>query len=254
MITASTHGAPNWADLTTPDINAATCFYRDLFGWTIEKTDSPMGDYFIGYANGQQVGGMIEVDPALAETPPMWTTFINVDDIDDVVAKVEPVGGSVLQDPFDLPDARIAIVADPTGAMFGLFAGPEIDGVWLTRKNGGVCWVETMTRDPGASETFYAAVFDWKAETQISNGTAYTTFLLDDEPVAGMMLMPDEIGPEVPAHWGIYFTVADCSETVNLAVELGGQVLRPIMAIDMGHFAVLADPQGAVFQAMDFVV
>jgi len=253
LITANTHGAPNWVDLATSDIDAATRFYRDLFDWTIEKTTSPMGDYFIGKADDQQVGGMMEVDPGLAETPPMWTTFFNVDNVDDMAVKVEATGGSVLQDPFDIPEARIAIVADPTGAMFGLFGGPEIEGVWMTRQNGGVCWVETMTRDPAASESFYAAVFDWKAETQISEGMAYTTFLLDDEPVAGMMLMPDEVGPEVPAHWGIYFTVDDCAETVKLALELGGQVLRPTKAIEMGLFAVLADPQGAVFQVMDFV-
>lgn len=252
MITASTRGAPNWVDLSTTDIDGATSFYRELFGWKIEKTTSPMGDYYIGKTADQQVGGMMEVSPDQAETPPMWTTFFNVDDVDDMVARIEAAGGEVLQAPFDIPEARISVVADPTGAMFGLFAGPKIEGTWLSRKSGTVCWVETMNRDPAAAESFYATVFDWKAETEVTEGTTYTTFRLDDEPVAGMMMMSDQIGPDVPAHWGIYFTVTDCMEIEKKAVELGGQVLRPTMKIEMGQFAVLADPQGAVFQVMDF--
>ena len=66
MITANTHGAPNWVDLTTPDIEAATRFYRDLLGWSFEKEDTQYGDYLIGKVDGQQVGGVVEVDPALA--------------------------------------------------------------------------------------------------------------------------------------------------------------------------------------------
>ena len=252
MITASTHGAPNWVDLATRDIDGATSFYRELFGWSIEKTTSPLGDYYIGKTADRQVGGMMELGPDQAETPPMWTTFFNVDDVDDTVVRIEAAGGKVLQAPFDIPEARIAIVTDPTGAMFGLFAGPEIEGTWLSRKSGTVCWVETMNRDPATAESFYATVFDWKAETEATEGTAYTTFRLHDEPVAGMIMMPDEIGPEVPAHWGVYFTVDDCLEVEKKTVELGGQVIRPTMSIELGRFAVLADPQGAVFQVMDF--
>ncbi|MEA2058801.1 MAG: hypothetical protein U9O63_08775, partial [Actinomycetota bacterium] len=59
-----------------------------------------------------------------------------------------------------------------------------------------------MNRDPAAAESFYATVFDWKAETEVTEGTTYTTFRLDDDPVAGMMMMPDQIGPDVPGHLG----------------------------------------------------
>jgi len=252
MITASTHGAPNWVDLSTSNIDEATRFYRELLGWTIEKADTPTGDYFIGKIGDQQVGGMMAADPDW-QRPPMWTVFFNVDDVDEVASAIEQAGGSILQKPFDIPEARIAVAADPTGAMFGLFGGPEIDGVWMTRDSGGVCWVETMTRDTAAAESFYATVFGWKAETQEMEGGSYTTFVLDGEMVAGMMAMPDEMDVSIPAHWGHYFTVLDCEDAAARVATLGGSVLKPMTQLEMGRFAVVADPQGAVFQIMDFV-
>lgn len=251
MITASTYGAPNWVDLATTDVLAATDFYRDLFGWYIEKTTSPMGAYYIGRLGEREVGGMMTVPPG-EEMPPMWTTFIFVEDVDATAGRVHEAGGSVLEEPFDIPDGRVAVIADPGGGMLGIISGPAPNAIWLSRDAGSVCWVELLTRELPSAETFYGHVFGWKAETQLYGDTAYTTFALEGEVVAGMMTMPVEMGDEVPPHWSVYFAVEDCSETATRAAELGGTVLRPSQEIDMGHFAVLADPQGAVFQVMDY--
>ena len=79
-----------------------------------------------------------------------WTTFFYVDDVDDTVVRVEAAGGSVLQAPFDIPDARISVAADPAGAMFGPISGPVIEETWFSMEPGAVSWVETLTRDPSA--------------------------------------------------------------------------------------------------------
>ena len=76
-------------------------------------------------------------------------------------------------------------MTDPTGAMFGLISGPEPEGAWLSTEPGSVTWVELLTRDPSAAETFYAVLFGWKATTEATSGTPYTTFQLDGDPVAG---------------------------------------------------------------------
>ena len=67
-----------------------------------------------------------------------------------------------------------------------------------------------------------------------------------------MMMMPAEVPAEAPAHWAVYFTVDDCAVATKLAAELGGEVLRPTTEIGIGKFAVLADPQGATFDIMEF--
>ncbi len=252
MINASTHGAPNWVDLATTDIESATGFYRDMFGWAIEKTTSPMGDYYIGHVGDLEVGGMMTI-PEHEAMPPMWTMFIYTEDVDYTTDRVKDAGGSVLEAPFDLPDGRVSVVADPTGGMFGTIEGPSPGELtWFSREPGCVCWVELLTRDVSSAETFYGQVFDWKAETQVYGLTSYTTFFLDGDPVAGMMMMSEELPGEVPAHWGIYFAVSNCTAAGERAAGLGGTLLRPAERIDRGHFAVVEDPQGAVFQLMDF--
>lgn len=250
MIDAGTYGAPNWVDLSTSDVEAAISFYSTLFEWTVTRSETPMGMYAIGAVGALEVGGMMEPVPADG-MPPMWTVFFYVEDVDATVSTVAAAGGSVLQSPFDLPDARIAVVADPTGGMFGLISGPRPEGVYLDRGPGTVGWVELLTRDPQGAEPFYAEVFGWKAETSLHGGVAYTMFTLDDDQVAGMMMMPDTVPAEVPAYWSVYFAVDDVEATVARTTELGGSVIAPPMEIASGRFAVLEDPQGAVFSLLE---
>ena len=251
MITAGTYGAPNWVDLATPDIEEATKFYGELFGWEFEKSRTPMGDYFIAKRLGREIAGLIEQRSGMGDMA-LWTIFFNVEDIDMTLATIAGVGGEVLQPAFDVPDGKVGVAADPTGAMFGLFSGPKIDAVWLAQDQGAVSWVETLTRDPAASEGFYSAVFDWKAETSDAEGTRYTTFSLDEDTVAGMMMMPDSVPADAPSHWSVYFAVDDCEPAVRRLIRLGGKPLMPIMDLEMGRFVVAEDPQGAVFQLMEY--
>lgn len=251
MITASTHSAPNWVDLSTTDIDSALSFYRELLGWTIEKSTTPMGDYYIGKLPDREIGGMMAA-PEDEKMPPMWTMFIYVENVDTSVDRVRDAGGIVLEKPFDIPDGRVSIVADPTGGMFGLISGPAPEGTWLSQDVGAICWVELLTRDVATAETFYGQVFDWKAETKVYEDFSYTTFTLDGDQLAGMMMMPDEVPIEAPSHWAVYFTVANCEQAGEKVKDLGGKVIRPAEKIEMGHFAVIEDPQGAIFQLMDF--
>lgn len=254
MISAGKHGAVTWVDLSTPDAGAAVAFYRELLGWTdVEESDTPMGKYYIGKVGDHQAGGLMGQGPELAGTPAMWTMFIYADDLAATVSRVEEVGGTILEKPFDIPGgAQIAVVADATGAMFGLFAGPEIEGEFFSEDVGRVCWTELLTRNPAAAEAFYAGLFGWTAHTDDSGGAPYTVFKMGDDMVAGMLQMPDGVPAEAPNHWSIYFTVADCVAAEKQVVELGGQVLVPTMTIEMGKFTVLSDPSGAMFNIMEY--
>jgi uncharacterized protein len=244
-------GAVRWADLSTPDVEAATRFYAELFGWSIEPHPSPFGPYYIGTAGRAEVAGMMQQDPDQPDLAPAWTVFVEVADVDDCLAAVERAGGAVLEPAFDLPDARIAVVRDPTGAVLGLIAGQAAEGSWLTDAPGSVCWTELLTRDPATAERFYVTVFGWEADTTEHDGSRYTTFLLDGEAVAGMMAMPVEVPAAAPASWGPYFSVPDCEAAERRAEALGGLVLRPTTDLGGQRFAVLADPTGATFQVLE---
>jgi len=62
-----------------------------------------------------------------------------------------------------------------------------------------------------------------------------------------MMLMPAEVPAEVPAYWSAYYLVDDAAATAARATELGGTVIVAPTEIDGDRFAILEDPQGAVF-------
>jgi uncharacterized protein len=244
-------GAARWVDLSTPDVEAATRFYAELFGWAIETHPSPFGPYYIGAAGRAEVAGMMQQDPDGPDLAPAWTVFVEVADVDACLTEVERAGGTVLAPAADLPDARIAVVRDPTGAVLGLIAGRVTEGAWLTDTPGSVCWTELLTRDPATAERFYVDLFGWEAETTDDHGTRYTTFQVDGEPVAGMMAMPQEVPSEAPASWGPYFSVVDCEVAERRAEALGGLVLRPTTDLGGQRFAVLADPAGATFQVLE---
>ncbi len=87
---------------------------------------------------------------------------------------------------------------------------------------------------------------------ETSESTGYTVFELGGDTAAGMLPMPAGVPAAAPAHWSVDFTVADCAGTETHAKEIGGSVLVPTMTIDMGKFAVVADPAGAKFDVMEF--
>lgn len=239
-------GTPSWVDLGTPDPAAAGAFYSKVFGWEVEDQGPESGGYGIFKLNGKSVAGL---GPLQGEGhPTVWSTYVSTDDVDAVVARVSAAGGAVFMPPMDVMEAgRMAIAADPTGAVFGIWQPVQMIGAGLVNEPGSLCWNELMTRDTSAAAEFYEKVFGWKADTSDMGGMTYTQFLLNDRSIAGMMAMGDEMPAEVPANWLAYFAVASCDGTIAAVQEAGGGIATPAMDISIGRFAVLTDPFGAVF-------
>jgi predicted enzyme related to lactoylglutathione lyase len=115
-------GAWNWNELVTPDVAAATAFYRELFGWSAQENPGPLPRTSFGLGELLVGGGHA---PGPQEDPtPRWTVSFMVADADQSVARAQELGGSVLLPPIDVPVGRLAIVADPQGASFSLAAAP----------------------------------------------------------------------------------------------------------------------------------
>src|ERR1700691_1331730 len=109
------HGVPSWVDIGTHDLSAGVRFYSDLFGWEGQDMGDEAGHYTIVTKTGRQPAA---ISPAQAPGPPWWTTYINVDDVDDVAQKAESAGGTVVVAPMDVMTAgRMAIFQDTTGAL-----------------------------------------------------------------------------------------------------------------------------------------
>ena len=113
-------GALVWNELQSPDLDASASFYGDLFGWDVAPFEG-MADRYLSIKNaGANNGGMRELAPGM---PPNWLVYFGAEDIDAALAKAQELGGSKLAGPIDIQIAKIAVVQDPQGGVFALYAG-----------------------------------------------------------------------------------------------------------------------------------
>ncbi len=246
-------GTPSWVDLGTPDIGASAAFYEALFGWSIPEgpNSEQTGGYRMAMQGDKPTAGMM---PLMQEgQPPAWSTYVAVEDADATAAAVKGAGGTVLAEPMDVLDlGRMAVFADPSGAVFGVWQPGTFVGAGLVNEPVSVTWNELNTRDPDGSKEFYAAAFGWSGkDVEMGEGMTYTELhRAGDALIGGMLDMRGRVPDEVPPHWMVYFAVADCDATVESAKELGGELAFGPVEIPAGRFATLSDPQGAFFSVI----
>lgn len=120
-----THGAFSWAELMTTDADKAVAFYSQLFGWTSDAMDVGTGPYHVVKVGGAPVGGIMAHPPEAAGMPPMWGSYVTVDDIDATARRCAELGGKVLVGPMDIPTVgRFAVLQDPQGAVINAITYP----------------------------------------------------------------------------------------------------------------------------------
>jgi hypothetical protein len=120
------------------------------------------------------------------------------------------------------------------------------------KTHGAFSWSELMTGDPAAAAAFYGPLFGWRIETVDMGGGPYHLLKVGETAIGGIMKTPAEAGPMPPA-WGSYVTVDQVDATVARVTALGGKVVVPAMDIPgVGRMAVIADPQGATLNVMQY--
>jgi predicted enzyme related to lactoylglutathione lyase len=114
---------------------------------------------------------------------------------------------------------------------------------------GKFVWYELLTTDPKAAEAFYSKVFGWRMDAGKATDMPYTHINVGDHPIGGIMELPAELKAHgVPPNWSGYVGVDDVDATAKKIVAAGGKIQRPAEDIpNVGRFAVVADPAGAVF-------
>jgi predicted enzyme related to lactoylglutathione lyase len=138
----------------------------------------------------------------------------------------------------------MAVVADPTGAMFCVWEPKANIGAQLLGEPGAMSWTEVLTNDTDKAGAFYAELFGY-ALTPFGPGGGYTVFTKGETQIAGMTKSPTE---GVPPSWGVYFTCDDVDAVAEKVKAAGGQVfMEPADMGEIGRISVLADPQGAAF-------
>lgn len=250
-------GTFSYVELATPDPEAAKVFYGELFGW--EADDQPIpeevggGVYTTMRRAGDAVAGLSaqQPDQRAAGVPPNWLSYVTVTDADASADRARDLGGQVLAGPFDvMAVGRMAVIADPAGAVFALWQAG--DSIGATRVNDPGCLTsnELSTNDVPGAIAFYSGLFGWQV-AEVDTGGAPRYWLINHGGAAegrngGMReLAPEQAG--APPNWMPYFTVTSADGTIAGATELGGGLVAGPTDIPAGRFAVLQDPQGAIF-------
>jgi uncharacterized protein len=114
--------------------------------------------------------------------------------------------------------------------------------------HGSPCWYELSTTDLAAAGAFYSSVLGWSVMDAGMDGFTYHLAMAGDQAmVAGMMSLDHQDGAP-PPNWVVYFACTDCDATVDAIRSGGGGVLtEPADIPGTGRFAIVSDPQGAVF-------
>lgn len=243
-------GTPTWADLSTSVLPASTAFYRAVLGWEVNDMGPDVGHYGIATRRGLATAG---IGPAMSpDQPNVWTTYLAVEDADKAVEAIGANGGTILMAAMDVGDhGRMAVAADPTGAVFGVWQTGTMIGSQLVNEAGGVLWNDHKSADPEAARRFYAAVFGY-TYTAMEGAQDYAT--IDGAGPGNTIGAIGALDPGTPggtpAHWTVYFAVEDADAACATAVERGGAVVVPGIDTPFGRMAVLRGPEGAVFTAI----
>lgn len=254
MKISKTPSAPCWADLSTPDTDAARLFYEGLLGWRSEVVSDPRSQTYGLFRSSEELVAGIGPTRSPKE-PSAWLPYYQSAGVDAVIARVKGNGGTVVTGPETIAeDGVFAVCQDPSGAAFGLWQPITNTGFGVVNAPGSFCWFELLTRDPDGSIDFYQSVLGWGAKRHpYGGGGTYTEWSVDDEPFGGMLDTTSGSFPEdLPAHWMVYVAVEDTDATAARCKELGGQILVHPTTIEPGRFAVLADPQGASFAVITY--
>jgi len=111
-----------WHELATRDLETASRFFEDLFGWnTIDNPIAPAG-YRTIRSGEDDLGGILQMTEEWGEMPPHWTVYFAVEDTDQSAETIQEAGGKVHFGPFDTPIGRLAVCADDQGAHFHIIA------------------------------------------------------------------------------------------------------------------------------------
>jgi predicted enzyme related to lactoylglutathione lyase len=244
MADKSIRGRFVWHELMTPDARAAHGFYTRVLGWKTQPWEQDPSYTMFAAASGP-LGGTWPLETG----QPRWIAYIGTDDIEATVREAEELGGRVTKEITSMPNGgQYALLEDPQGAPFGVYASTSSHGPQQAPKKGEYSWHELATDDYQAAFDFYSSLFGWEEIGRHEMGGpvgTYFTFGLDGIATGGIFKRM----PEMPsAFWLGYVRVKDVQKMVKKVKSAGGTVLTEPMEVPGGDWiAQFADPNGAMF-------
>ncbi|HEX6518770.1 MAG TPA: VOC family protein, partial [Streptosporangiaceae bacterium] len=144
---------------------------------------------------------------------------------------------------------RMAVAADPAGAVFGVWQARAFPGARIVNEPGTMRWNEQMSHDLEGSKAFYAAVFGYEY-SDTGGDPGYATFKVDGRDVGGIGGYHAGLPADTPATWRVYFGVVDTDASVARVQANGGSVIWEPVDHPYGRLSTVTDDQGARFSLL----
>jgi uncharacterized protein len=213
-------GVPCWVETLQPDPGRARSFYAGIFGWAFVGSD----DYAVARVRERDVAGVGAQSHGVPQSP-AWTSYIATEDVGETMSRISDAGGTVLAGPVDAsPAGKLAIVADPFGAVFGIWQAELRQGAQLVDEPSAWSMSALQTADPPAVQPFYADVFGWTYEPF---GFGESQFVLcrlagyvggtPRQPVPRDVVAVLIPAGETQASWGVDFWIEDADAATERA-------------------------------------
>lgn len=241
-----------WVEANLEDPDKGKGFYGELFGWASQDMPMPQGSYAIMQLGGKHVAGVMKLPEQAKQmgAPPHWMSYVAVEDVASSTNRAKGLGATVLAGPMQVGPGTMSVISDPTGGVLALWATKESMGTFLWGETNTLCWTELTSTDSTRAVAFYTALFGWKTDSWPMGEITYTVLKNGEQMIGGIMPQPPMM-KGAPSVWTSYFAVEDCDATAQRAGRMGATVLVPPTDIpDVGRFAVIQDPQGAVFSVI----
>ncbi len=248
-------GSPSWIDLMSPDVDGSRVFYQEVFGWDADDLFDDNGNriYTMFRLDGKDVAGLGGQPPDAPPMPPVWNTYVAVEDARGTAERVAAAGGQVMVPPMQVMESgHMAMFVDPTGAPFAVWQPNEHIGAQVCNEPNTWAWNELVTRDVDTARNFYSEVFDWSYQDVPMGEMGNYTVVEGGENGgwAGMMAMPPQMPEQVPNHWQVYFLVDDTDKIVAKVQAAGGSVVQEPFESSVGTITIFHDNRNGSFATL----
>jgi len=232
------------AVLISDDADAASAFYRGLFGWDTERAAD--GGYAVRH-HGRMIAGISPLQNAEEDVErSFWLVGLVVPDIEVALKKASAAGGKVFENAERVRDfGHFAVIADRQRAPLMLIE-PGREPLGGSPGPGSWVWPELWTDDVADAASFYAEVIGVGFERLDRGGAPYHVLSSGGTPRAGIIGIPEELERVEPG-WAPYVGVANLDASLAEVTRLGGTIVfrtaeHPAQAV----VALIRDPTGAV--------
>ncbi len=262
-------GMPVRVDLSTSEPKAAEQFYGSLFRWQFSDAHPAYGGVADSQADGRRVATRMGMPVSVVleaddEQRHQWRVNFHVDDAAAAAEHARECGAQVVQEAVALVDgSKLAIIADPAGALVGLLEQPGEQAFFAAGEPGTPVWFELLSSagangdagtngDAGADKDapgvsfdsvmdFYHQLFGWEIAIRAKTDQfTYAVGIEEGAPFVGLAHAEQAAGQG----WMAYFGVENIDAAVAEVKQNGGEVLSEPQMTEFGPLATVKDSAG----------